>query len=143
MQRVMDYMKERELRPTELFRSFDKAVKSKLTKQQFAARIQVTRIVILTALCRYPGIHASQTSFVPFSVSFGHNFFLSQDNLRQRRTHFPNLPQFQKQFQEFFFKRAPFLTLNSQKSISRDIPSVKSQITFFFVRHFFLDKLYA
>ena len=41
MQRVMDYMKERELRPTELFRSFDKAVKSKLTKRQFANRIQV------------------------------------------------------------------------------------------------------
>ena len=41
MQRVMNYMKERELRPTELFRSFDKAVKSKLTKRQFANRIQV------------------------------------------------------------------------------------------------------
>ncbi len=59
MQRVMDYMKERELRPTELFRSFDKAVKSKLSRNQFAKRIQVL----------YQGkIHYSHTSAI---FSFG------------------------------------------------------------------------
>ena len=40
MQRVIDYMRERELRPTELFRSFDKAVGNKLTHQEFIERIK-------------------------------------------------------------------------------------------------------
>ena len=64
MQRVMDYMKERELRPTELFRSFDKAVKSKLTKRQFANRIQVN-----SRKLRY------NTSGVPRAPPFGTIFF--------------------------------------------------------------------
>ena len=41
MQRVIDYMRERELRPTELFRSFDKAVGNKLSHKDFIERIKV------------------------------------------------------------------------------------------------------
>ena len=42
MQKVINYMKERQLRPTELFRSFDKNVANKLNNQQLIERIKVS-----------------------------------------------------------------------------------------------------
>ena len=42
MQRVIDYMRERELRPTELFRSFDKAVGNKMSHIAFIDRLKAS-----------------------------------------------------------------------------------------------------
>ena len=42
MRRVMDYMKERGLRPTELFRSFDKAVAHQINSDMFVDRLKAS-----------------------------------------------------------------------------------------------------
>ena len=42
MQMVIDYMRDKELRPTELFRSFDKDTLNKLTKDQMVDQLKVS-----------------------------------------------------------------------------------------------------
>jgi hypothetical protein len=41
MQRVIDYMREHEIRPVEMFRAFDKAVNFKMGKKAFSERLKV------------------------------------------------------------------------------------------------------
>ena len=44
MQRVINYMKDREIRPTELFRTFDKSVANKLSRHELVSRLRTSGI---------------------------------------------------------------------------------------------------
>ena len=55
MSKIIQYMKDRSLRPTELFRSFDKQVGNSITNDEFVFRLQVSVPVVLEYLTWFPG----------------------------------------------------------------------------------------